>query len=264
MEEMFDTHAHYYDARFGELGGADAVLPEIFSHGVCGVVNVGTDLENSRTVVDMAAKYEKMYAAVGIHPTDGMRYADPAAALSALSTMLGDRETRKREKIVAIGEIGLDYHWDDTDRARQKFLFEEQMKLAGEHDLPVIIHDRDAHGDTMDILLRYPAARGVLHSFSGSAEMARDLARRGWYISFSGTVTFKNAPRVREAAAAVPADKLLVETDAPYLAPHPMRGACNRSDYLTYTTAALAEARGERVEEICRLTTENARRLFAL
>ena len=262
--ELFDTHAHYYDARFGELGGADAVLPEIFGNGVSGIVNVGTDLENSRAVIAMAARYEKMYAAVGIHPTDGMAYADADAALSALDEMLGTPETRKEKKIVALGEIGLDYHYEDTDRARQKVLFEGQMLLAKKHGIPVVIHDREAHGDTMDTILSHPAVRGVLHSFSGSAEMAKDLVRRGWYISFSGVVTFKNAARVREAAASVPLDRLLMETDAPYLSPHPKRGECNRSDHLMYTALALADAQGVSFEEVCEKTAENARKVFGI
>ncbi len=265
MEKLFDSHAHYYDARFeSELGGADALLTSLFEREVGGIVNVGTNLENMHTVVESAKRYEKMYAAVGIHPSDGQAYRDVARAVSALRDFLGDAESRRARKIVALGEIGLDYHYDDTDRAQQTEMLEAQLSLAEALSMPVIIHDREAHGDCFDAICRHPAVRGVFHSYSGSAEMARDLVRRGWYISFSGVVTFKNAPRVREAVAAVPLDRLLIETDCPYLTPHPHRGKMNHSGYMRYTAEAVAAVKGVDADTLIRSSTDAAKTLFCI
>ena len=265
MHKFFDSHAHYYDSRFEEEGeGAAALLAALFAGSVGTVVNIGTDIENSKVCIAEAAKYEGMYCTVGIHPTDGQGYADPDAALAELESLLGTPESRRKEKIVALGEIGLDYHYDDTDKARQAYLFEEQLKMAARHGLPVVIHDREAHGDCFDAVCRYPEVQGIFHSYSGSAEMARDLVRRGWYISFSGVVTFKNAPRVREAVEAVPLDRLLIETDAPYLAPVPHRGKINHSGYLIHTAEAIAAVKGIDTDAVIRLTADNAKRLFGI
>ena len=263
--KLFDAHAHYFDARFAaETAGADAILAALFAGDVGGIVNVGTDLATSKAVAEQAARYPAMYAAVGIHPTDGMRYGDFDAAVSDLSALIGSPEDRRKNKIVALGEIGLDYHYDDTDKARQAALFEAQLTLAETLGLPVIIHDREAHGDCFEAVLRHPAVRGVFHSYSGSAEMVRELTRRGWYVSFSGVVTFKNADRVREAVRAVPEDLLLIETDCPYLSPVPHRGEINHSGYLCYTAAAVAAARGVTPEHVAAVTADNARRLFGI
>ena len=263
--KLFDTHAHYFDARFAaETVGADALLPALFAGDVGGIVNVGTDLATSKAVVAQAARYPAMYAAVGIHPTDGMRYADPDAAVADLAALIGTPEDRRAKKIVAFGEIGLDYHYDDTDRVRQAALFEMQLALAETLGIPVIIHDREAHGDCFEAILRHPAVFGVFHSYSGSAELARELTRRGWYISFSGVVTYKNADRVREAVRAVPEERLLIETDCPYLSPVPHRGEINHSGYLCYTAAAVAAARGVTADRIAEATAENACRLFGI
>ncbi len=265
MEKLFDSHAHYYDGWFDTVpGGADALLGTLFAGAVGGIVNVGTDLENSRAVIASAARFPGLYAAVGIHPCDGQGYADIPAVIAELRALLGNAERRRAQKIVALGEIGLDYHYPDTDKAHQMAFFEAQLSLAEELDIPVIIHDREAHGDTFDAVCRHPRVRGVFHSYSGSAEMAKDLLRRGWYISFSGVVSFKNAPKVREALAAVPSDRLLIETDAPYLAPHPHRGKMNHSGLMIHTAAAMAEARGIPCEELIRLTAQNARTLFGI
>ena len=265
MSKLFDSHAHYYDDRFASLaGGADALLQTLFDGSVGGIVNVGTDLENSRTVIKSAARFANMYAAVGIHPSDGQAYRDTPAAMAQLRTLLGDADYRRKNKIVALGEIGLDYHYPDTDKPHQQAFFEAQMQLAESQNVPVIIHDREAHGDCFDMICRYPNVHGVFHSYSGSAEMARDLVRRGWYISFSGVVTFKNAPKVREAVAATPIDRILIETDAPYLAPVPHRGQMNHSGFMSYTAAAIADVLSIPVDEVIRITNENARRLFAI
>ena len=269
MEGLFDTHAHYYDGRFDREieGGADAVLREILPAPVSCILNVGTSCQTSRLAMEQAARYKEMYVAVGIHPEDCHFVTDPQGALDELRQILGSTESRRQDKILAIGEIGLDYHWPDyngipMDKKKQAFFFEEQLKLAEELDLPVIIHDREAHGDCFETVLRHPRARGVFHSYSGSAEMARDLTGRGWYISFSGTLTFKNANRVREAALAVPRDRLLIETDAPYLAPHPHRGKINHSGLMVHTAQAVADLWQCNIEEAVRITGENAKKLF--
>jgi TatD DNase family protein len=165
---------------------------------------------------------------------------------------------------VALGEIGLDYHYTPFDKARQLAFFEAQMSFARKHRLPVVIHDREAHGDCFDMIRAFPDVTGVFHSYSGSAEMAKDLVRRGYTISFSGTVTFKNARTVTEAAAALPRESVMIETDAPYLTPHPHRGKMNHSGYLSYTAAALAALWQTSVEEVARITEENAKRFFRL
>ncbi len=275
---LFDSHAHYFDRRFHkktDLPSADELLPTILAPvgEVSHIINVGTSVVSSREATEQAARFEGMYAAVGIHPEDCQMVEDaPEAQLAALRELLGchtpDPAAYRREnKIVALGEIGLDYYERDylpVNKERQAYFFDRQMALAVEQDLPVIIHDRDAHGDCFETVLRYPSARGVFHSYSGSAEMARELIRRGWYISFSGVVTFKNANRVAEVAASIPPDRLLVETDAPYLTPHPHRGQRNDSSLMRYTVAALAELHGVTPEQMARLTAENAARLFGI
>lgn len=263
MSKLFDTHAHYYDVRFAEeTEGTDAILGEVFAGDVDRIVTVGTDLENSRVCLEMARCYEGMYAAVGIHPSD-CRDMDKSA-VSDFARFLEEHKDFSAHKIVAIGEIGLDYYWEPYDKAHQMFFFEEQMKLAEKYDLPVIIHDREAHGDCFETVLKFPNVRGVFHSYSGSVEMARELVKRGWYISFSGVASFKNADRVREVVKTIPDDRLLIETDCPYLAPHPMRGKINHSGYLHYTAEAIALARGSTPSELATLTHQNADRLFGL
>ena len=273
MDCIFDTHAHYFDQKFESVeGGADAILCDLFeNHGIAKIVNVGTNLQNAHAVIEQASRYAGMYAAVGIHPEDCHFITDPEAALAELSALLENEEARTQNKIVALGEIGLDYHWQSYDNGKipmnkelQAFFFEEQMKLAERLGLPVIIHDREAHGDCFETVLRFPNVKGVFHSYSGSAEMAHELTRRGWYISFSGTVTFTNAARVREAAAAVPRDKLLIETDAPYLAPHPNRGKINHSGYLSFVLSTLAQIWNCSPEEAALQTYQNANTFFNL
>ena len=266
---IFDTHAHYFDERFAREaeGGADALLREWMPDPVAHVVNVGTSCQSSRRAIAQAACYEGMYAAVGIHPEDCHRIMDRDEALRELEEILGSTEDRLQNKVVAIGEIGLDYHYENygdipMDKQKQAIFFDAQMQLAEKLDLPVIIHDREAHGDCFETVLRYPGVRGVFHSYSGSADMARELVRRGWYISFSGTLTFKNASRVREAALAVPRDRLLIETDAPYLAPHPMRGRLNHSGLLVHSLDTLATLWQCSPEEAAEQTYQNAMRLF--
>ena len=271
MRGIFDSHAHYFDARFEKEteGGADALLSEIMPRPVSHIINVGTDLHTSQMAITQAAQYEGMYAAVGIHPGDCHYIEYPEAAIEALCELLGTPDSRDERKIVALGEIGLDYHFEQygdipMSREREMYFFRSQMEIAQYLEMPVIIHDREAHGDCFETVLKYPGVQGVFHSFSGSAEMAHELTRRGWYISFSGTLTFKNAERVRAAARAVPRDRLLIETDAPYLAPHPMRGRLNHSGLLIHTLETLAELWGCTPQEAADQTAQNAKTLFGV
>ena len=260
---LFDTHAHFWDSRFAaEYGAAEteALIDDLLSGEVPYIVNVATDPASAQLAIAQAVRHPGMLTALGIHPNDGQNIADPDEALSEIEALLCDPASRA----VALGEIGLDYHYEDTNREKQQAIFRAQMRLAERLSLPVVIHDRDAHGDCVAIVREFPNVRGIFHSFSGSAEMARELCSLGYYISFSGTVSFKNAERVRGAAAAVPKDRLLIETDCPYLAPHPYRGKLNHSGYLAYTNAALAAAVGLSAEECAALTTENAKRIFKI
>ena len=259
---IFDTHAHYDDSRFD--GDRDELLSELPQRGVCKVINIGCDVHSSQLSLDMADRYGHVYAAVGIHPQQSGEAE--AGDIDRL------RQLARHPKAVAIGEIGLDYHWQSygengeipMDKEKQAFLFDSQMSLARRIGLPVVIHDRDAHGDVFEMICRYPEVRGILHSYSGSPEMARELLRRGWYISFSGVVTFKNARNVKAAAAVVPLDRFLLETDAPYLAPEPWRGKLNRSDYIASSVRTLAEIHGVTEDEIIDYSHRNACKLFSV
>lgn len=256
---MFDSHAHYYDEKFA--GEADIILQRLFDESVCGIVNVATNNENAVACIEQAKRYNGMYTALGIHPSDCEHLENIETELATLEAMLSNK---KENKVVAIGEIGFDFHYDGFNREKQLAYFESQMALAEKYDLPVVIHDRDAHGACMEVVDRFPAVHGVFHSFSGSAEMASELISRGWYISFSGVVTFKNAAKTKRAAEAVPTDRLLVETDCPYLAPHPHRGERNDSGLMRLTVAALASIHGVSEDEMAEITVNNAKNFFGL
>ena len=266
--KYFDSHAHYFDAWFNEYeGGAQALLEKLFAGDVGAIVNIATNPDNLKECLAQASKYENMYVSSGIHPEDCLYIDDIDSALDAIEASIADADQRGKNKIVAIGEIGFDYHIEElTDevKAKQRYVFERQMQIAEKYGLPVIIHDREAHGDCFEMVLKYPNVKGIFHSYSGSAEMARELTRRGWYISFSGVVTFKNASRVREVLATIPLDKLLIETDAPYLAPHPNRGKMNHSGNLEYTVNAIASVFQKTPEEIAEITFENAKTIYNL
>ena len=261
---LFDSHAHYYDERFANETeqGADALLADFFASDVGYIVNVGTNNENNPVCLDYASRYDGMYAAVGIHPSDCAAYG--REAMGEFRDFLAAHSDFKKHKIVAIGEIGLDYYWEPYDKEHQHFFFRAQMKLAEEMGLPVVIHDREAHGDCFDMARAFPNVRGVFHSYSGSAEMAKELIKRGWYISFSGVVTFKNARKMKEVVEVVPLDRMLIETDCPYLAPHPMRGKLNHSGYLHYTAEGVADILGIPAETVVQATCENAKRFFGI
>ncbi len=261
--KYFDSHSHYYDDRFGEewQTGVDVLIDALLSETVSGIINVGTSPTTSRLAADMARRHDGMYTALGIHPSDCQYLKIPLdAALSDTAALIGDKEN----KCVALGEIGLDYHYPDTDRELQMLCFDAQMSLAAELDIPVVIHDRDAHEDVMRVIRAHKGVRGVLHSYSGSPEMASELVKLGYMISFSGTLTFTNARRPREVAASLPHECVMIETDCPYLTPHPYRGRLNHSGYLEYTNRALAEIFGISCEECARLTEQNARSFFLI
>ena len=252
---IFDTHAHYDADRFDS--DRDEVLAALPGDGVGLVMDPGCDLSSSRAAVALAERYSHVYAAVGVHPEECAGFQD------------GDMEELRRllrhPKAVAIGEIGLDYYWEENPpRDFQQMVFRKQLALAAELDVPVIVHDREAHGDSLAIIQEFPTVTGVVHCFSGSPEMAAELLKRGWYLGFDGPVTYKNAKRAPEVAAITPLDRMVVETDAPYMAPVPMRGKRNDSRYLPYIIEKLAEWKGITPEEMTRITWENGRRLFRL
>ena len=262
--QYFDTHAHYTDKRFTEEheGGADKLLPTLFfDSDVRYIVNVATNMNNAHEVITQAAKYSQMFAAVGIHPSDCVDFPNVDRQLKELRSLL---DNRRGNKIVALGEIGLDYYWDTEHKDLQKEYFTKQLDIACEYEIPVIVHDREAHGDVFETLIQYENVKGVLHSFSGSPEMALELTRRGWYISFSGVISFKNARKARDVAAVVPEDKILIETDCPYLTPEPFRGKLNRSDYLIYTLEALANARNVDAESLGNTVFQNSCNFFGI
>ena len=257
--KFFDTHAHCDDKRFENEyeGGTYGVIEDCLNSNVSHIINIGTNLENSKASIELAEKYENVYASCGIHPSD-VFYENPDEAIKVI------RELLKHPKAVALGEIGLDYHYEDVPPELQAIYFEKQMELAQRLQIPVIIHDRDAHGDCLEMIKKFPSVKGVFHSFSGSPEMAMELVKLGWYVSFSGTVTFKNAKKPKEACVCVPLDRILIEIDAPYLAPTPHRGELNRSSYVELTAMEIASLRGISIEELQRATTENAKRLFGI
>lgn len=253
MEGIFDSHAHYDDPRFD--ADRAVVLEGLPQRGVSLVMNVGADLESSAASTRLAGEYSFVYAAVGIHPQSAQE-ATPAA-LDALEVLC------RQPKVRAIGEIGLDYHYLPADKALQQKAFEQQLALAGALHMPVIIHSRDAHQPTLDTLRRF-CPRGVVHCFSGSAELARQLVALGLYIGFTGVVTFHNARRALEAAAAVPPDRLLIETDCPYMAPAPFRGQRCDSGMLPQVVQALAAVRGVPPQKLADQTRQNACALYGI
>ena len=251
---FFDTHAHYDDAKFDP--DRDALLASLPAAGVGLVLDPGCDVDSSRQALALAARFPHVYAAVGVHPEELAGCAEgDLARIAALA---------REDKCVAIGEIGLDYYWDDSRREEQKALFARQLELALSLDLPVIVHDREAHGDCLDIVRRYEGLRGVFHCYSGSAEMAEELLRRGWYLGFDGPITYKNARRALEVLAVCPAERILLETDSPYLSPVPLRGKRNDSRSLIHVAEKIAELKGCTAEEIAAVTWENGKRLFGI
>ncbi len=253
---LIDSHAHLDDQKFDR--DRDIIIKNLKSNGIELVINIGADLQTSIASVSLAEKYENIYAAVGVHPHSASEVDD--------STIEILKSFANREKVVAIGEIGLDYYYDNSPRDLQRKWFKEQINLAKQVDLPVVIHTREAAQETFDILKEAQdgSLRGVLHCYSGSVEMAIEYIKLGFYISFAGPVTFKNARSIREVAKSMPLDRLLVETDCPYLTPEPNRGKRNEPIFVKYTAGTIADIRGITYEELAKVTNRNTRELFRI
>ena len=220
---------------------------------VCGIINCGTDIDTSLFTISLANKYDFVYAAVGYHPeaVNNDTAFDEEQMLNFI----------KEDRVVAIGEIGLDYYWDTTFKEKQIEMFERQLQFAAAHSLPVIIHDREAHADTLQLIKKHKP-KGVLHCFSGSVEMAKEVVELGLYIGVGGVVTFKNSKKIVEVIKELPLERILLETDAPYLAPEPFRGKLNRSDYIEFVAKKIAEIKNVDYEQVLLQTTENTKKLF--
>ncbi len=251
---LFDTHAHLDDEQF-DLD-REEVIADIYKSGVTKVMDIGASIETSYKAVEIADKHDFIYAAVGVHPSEtvGMTEKD----IDIL------RELAKNKKVRAIGEIGLDYHYEDTNPEEQKIWLRRQIELADEIKLPVIIHDRDSKGECVKILREMNVTNGVVHCFSSSAEVAKELVKQGLMISFTGVLTFKNARRAVEACAAIPLERLMIETDCPYMAPEPHRGTRNHSGNVRFIAEKMAEIKGISFEELCRITYENGLKFFGI
>ena len=250
----FDTHAHYDSSKFAE--DRDEVIRAAYESGVSLIVDPGDTLERSKNAVALAEQYNFIYAAVGVHPEEFETWTD--------DTVDRLRELAGNPKAVAIGEIGLDYYWDKSHTELQKQMFRTQIELALELNLPIIVHDREAHGDCFSIVCDYPALRGVFHCYSGSAEMAKELLKRGWYLGFDGPITYKNNVKAMEVLAVTPLDRIVLETDSPYLSPVPNRGKRNDSRNLPYIAAVVAREKGISVEDAAAITFENGKRLYGI
>ncbi len=253
---FFDSHAHYDDKKF--VHDRYELISDINKAGVSNIINVGADIRSSRESVKLANRYNFIYASVGVHPHEVAKISEEA--INILTDLAKD------PKVVAIGEIGLDYHYDFSPRDMQKVWFRKQIQLAKALKLPVIIHNREAHADSMEIIESEDISSigGVFHCFSGSYEMAEKLLEMGLYLSVAGPVTFNNAKKLVEVVKKIPINRLLIETDAPYLAPEPFRGKRNDSGYIKFTAQKIAEIKDVTIEEVALQTSENAKRLFVI
>lgn len=252
---LFDTHAHFDDEQFD--ADRDEVLKSLKSHGVGNIVNIGSSMKTSRTSVALAEKYDFIYASVGVHPSETGELCN--ADIDELKCLAANPKVR------AIGEIGLDYHYhDDVEPSIQKKWFVRQLKLAKELDMPVIIHDRESKGECLEILKEHKISNGVVHCFSGSAETAREILNLGMMISFTGVLTFKNAKKAIAACAAVPLDRLMIETDCPYMSPEPHRGKRNFSGYVEFVARKMADIKGVSYDELVGITERNAKRFYGI
>lgn len=253
---MFDSHAHYDDKAFNQ--DRDEVLNLVYQDGVKYIVNAGSSVKSSKTCVELSKKFDFVFAAIGVHPHDASRVSE-----NYLSSI---EDLSKYEKVVAIGEIGLDYHYDFSPRDVQKKCFIEQINLAKHLNLPIIVHDREAHEDVIKILRQEKAetAGGVMHCFSGSLELARETVKMGMYLGIGGSVTFSNAKKTLEVVKNIPLEYLVSETDCPYLTPVPHRGKRNDSRYMKHVIEKIAEIKGLTFEETSGKLTENAKRLFKI
>lgn len=250
----FDSHAHLTEDCFAQ--DFDAIVENMKAASVTGMMEIGYDLASSEKAVQLAERFDWVHAAVGSHPDDAEQVDDARIAVY--------RELCKNPRVKAIGEIGLDYHYEEPGREVQKRAFRMQLALAQELFMPVVIHEREAHEDGLRILEEFPAVRGVFHCFSGSYEMAKELVKRGWYIGFTGVVTFKNARKAVETAANIPLDRILIETDCPYMAPEPFRGRRCDPSLVPYVAKKIAELRGLSPKAVAAATAENAKHCFRI
>ena len=251
MAKIFDSHAHYDDEKFET--DRQEVLDGLFSDKVCGIINCGCDLKSSLNSVKLAEQYKNLYTAVGVHPHEAEDTDEEK--LSEIFKLLN------HNKVVAIGEIGLDFHYDFSPRDIQIDIFERQVKLSKELDIPIIVHDREAHEETYKILRKYKP-KGVVHCFSGSVELAQETIKLGMYIGLGGAVTFKNAIKPVEVARAIPIERILLETDAPYMSPVPFRGKRCQSDMIEYAAQKISEVKNIDYDDVLSITTENTKKLF--
>lgn len=251
---MIDSHAHYDDKAFDE--DRDQIISTVFESGIRKVINVGASMRSCRETIKLSEEYESMYAAIGVHPSDTAELTE--------EDMNWLKEKSSLKKVVAIGEIGLDYYWDEPDREIQKKWFRRQLELAKEVSLPVVIHSREAAADTIAIMKESGAGEieGVIHCYSYTKETAREFLEMGYSFGIGGVLTFKNAKKLKEAVAYIPMDRILLETDCPYLAPEPNRGKRNSSLYIPSIVAVMAQIKGLSEEEVIRITSENTERLF--
>ncbi len=259
---IFDTHAHYDDKAFAE--DRSKLLLSMKENNVDKIVDVGVDMASTKEAVELAYNYDFIYAAVGVHPSEVEEMSEHD--IETLRKYIIDDSAREDKKIVAIGEIGLDYHWEEPSRTLQKEWFAKQLELAQELEMPIIIHSRDAAEDTYEILKVYAehGLKGVMHCYSYSVEMAKKYVDMGLYIGIGGVLTFKNAKKLKEVAAEIPLEKIVLETDCPYMAPEPHRGKRNDSTYIKYVVKVLAEIKGISEEEVERVTFENACKLYGI
>ncbi len=251
---LFDSHAHYNDSRFSD--DVHDILSVMQENNVSYIMNACSSMDEIPYILELAEKYDFLYASVGVHPHEAEYMTDKDIELL--------EDYAKHPKVKAIGEIGLDYYYDNSPRELQQKWFSRQIELAQKLDMPIIIHDRDAHRDCLDILNQYRGVHGVFHCYSGSAEMLDEVLDLGLYVAFGGTLTFKKAQRPLEAAKAAPLDRIMIETDCPYLAPEPNRGKRNSSLYIHYVAEKLAEIKNMSVSEIEKITTENAKKCFGI
>ena len=254
MERFFDTHAHYTDEK---LAGNFALTDELFASDICGIICVATDNDDAKKCIATAARYPHMYASAGIHPSECMRFPSLGDEIERLRLLC------REKKVVAIGEIGLDYHYTPETAEKQKDYFCRQLELAKSLDIPVTVHDREAHSDTLEILKKY-RPKGTVHCFSGSVESAKEIIGLGMYIGIGGVVTFNNAKKLSEVAKAIPLDRILLETDAPYLAPVPYRGETNHSGMIIRVAEKIASLRGIDAESVLAASKENAGELYGI
>ena len=250
---IFDSHAHYDDERFD--GIRDELLLNMQNYNVCGIIHQSVNLEGSRLALEYTEKYPNFYAMVGIHPQEinGNTQFNQEDFLPLI----------QNKKVVGIGEIGLDYYWDITFKENQKKILREQMEFANSNNLPISFHDREAHADSLEIL-KEMKPKGVVHCFSGSAEMASEIIKLGMYIGVGGVITFKNAKKLCEVVERVPIDRILLETDAPYLAPEPFRGKVNHSGYIEYIAQKIADIKKMEYFDVLKITTDNSKKLFCI